>query len=47
MSDETQAAMESEGGGMANVLEGNSSKEDSEKRRIVWKFWERSRDKDK
>jgi flagellar basal body P-ring protein FlgI len=48
VSDEQQTVMSAdEGHGMANVLEGNSAKEDSEKRRGVWKFWERSRDKDK
>jgi hypothetical protein len=45
--EELQAGLEADGeNGMANILEGNSSKEDSEKRRSVWKFWERSRDKD-
>ncbi|HUQ72100.1 MAG TPA: flagellar basal body P-ring protein FlgI, partial [Planctomycetaceae bacterium] len=47
-SEETQAAADKDGGnGMANVPSGDSAQEDSDKRRSVWKFWERSKDKDK
>jgi hypothetical protein len=46
--DGQQALLGSDGAdGMSNVPAGNADSEDTEQRRSVWKFWERSKDKDR